>query len=190
MKKAALVAAALAMVLSLAACGNKDNNTVNDPAGGSGTTQNGGTGTNSGTNANDNGTANNNGSTTGSGMGTGSDVGTGTGAGTGTASNTTGTVDGAGTGTGTGTTAGAGTGTAAGTGNNTATSRSATGRSTVGNDLRRAADDVGDAMTGLVEDGRSAVARGTSTTSFQRMLDNARVHDVDGVLTDGENSRW
>ena len=183
MKKAALVAAALAMVLSLAACGNKDNNTVNDPAGGSGTTQNGGTGTNSGTNANDNGTASNNGSSTGSGMGTGSDVGTGPGAGTGTAGNTTGTVDGAGTGT--GTTAGAGTGTAAGAGNNTATSRS-----TVGNDLRRAADNVGDAVTGLVEDGRSAVARGTSTTSFQRMLDNARVHDMDGVLTDGENSRW
>ena len=180
MKKAALVAAALAMVLSLAACGNKDNNTVNDPAGGNGTTQNNGTGTNGGTNANDNGTANNNGSSTGSGMGTGSDVGTGTGAGTGTAAgNTAGTGNGAGTGTGTGTTAGAGTG------NNTATSRS-----TVGNDLRRGLDDVGDAVTGLVEDGRSAVARGTSTTSFQRMLDNARVHDVDGVLTDGENSRW
>ena len=180
MKKAALVAAALAMVLSLAACGNKDNNTVNDPAGGNGTTQNNGTGTNGGTNANDNGTANNNGSSTGSGMGTGSDVGPGTGAGTGTAAgNTAGTGNGAGTGTGTGTTAGAGTG------NNTATSRS-----TVGNDLRRGLDDVGDAVTGLVEDGRSAVARGTSTTSFQRMLDNARVHDVDGVLTDGENSRW
>ena len=180
MKKAALVAAALAMVLSLAACGNKDNNTVNDPAGGNGTTQNNGTGTNGGTNANDNGTANNNGSSTGSGMGTGNDVGTGTGAGTGTAAgNTAGTGNGAGTGTGTGTTAGAGTG------NNTATSRS-----TVGNDLRRGLDDVGDAVTGLVEDGRSAVARGTSTTSFQRMLDNARVHDVDGVLTDGENSRW
>ena len=185
MKKAALVAAALAMVLSLAACGNKDNNTVNDPAGNAGTTQNGGTGTNSGTNANDNGTANNNGSTTGSGMGTGSEAGTGTGAGTGTAGNTTGTDNSIGTGTGAGTTAGTGTGTAAGAGNNTATSRS-----TVGNDLRRAADDVGDAVTGLVEDGRSAVARGTSTTSFQRMLDNARVHDVDGVLTDGENSRW
>ena len=179
MKKAALVAAALAMVLSLAACGNKDNNTVNDPANGAGTTQNGGTGTNSGTNANDDGTASNNGSTVGSGMGTGSDVGTGAGNGTGTG---TGTGTTAGTGTGTGTTAGAG--------NNAATSRSAAGRSTVGNDLRRAADDVGDAVTGLVEDGRSAVARGTSTTSFQRMLDNARVHDVDGVLTDGENSRW
>ncbi|MBD5150095.1 MAG: hypothetical protein HDT18_06920 [Oscillibacter sp.] len=186
MKKAALVAAALAMVLSLAACGNKDNNMVNDPANGNGTTQNGGTGTNSGTNANDNGTANNNGSSTGSGLGTGSDVGTGTGAGTGTASgNNAGTNNGTGTGTGTGTTAGSGTGAAAGAGNNTATSRSA-----VGNDLRRAADNVGDAVTGLVEDGRSAVARGTSTTSFQRMLDNARVHDVDGVLTDGENSRW
>ena len=168
MKKAALVAAALAMVLSLAACGNRDNNTVNDPANGNGTTQNGDSGTNSGTNANGNGTATNNGSSTGSGMGTGSDVGAGAG---------TGTAAGNGTGTGTGSTAG--------TGGNAAASRS-----TVGNDLRRAADDVGDAVTGLVEDGRSAVARGTSTTSFQRMLDNARVHDVDGVLTDGENSRW
>ena len=50
------------------------------------------------------------------------------------------------------------------------------GRSRVGNDLRRAADDVGDAMTGLADAGRSAVTRGTSTTTFQRMLDNARVH--------------
>ena len=33
-------------------------------------------------------------------------------------------------------------------------------------------------------------ARGANMTSFQRMLDNARVHDTDGVLTDGENSRW
>ena len=29
-----------------------------------------------------------------------------------------------------------------------------------------------------------------NTTSFQQMLDNARVHDRDGVLTDGENSTW
>ena len=64
------------------------------------------------------------------------------------------------------------------------------GRSRVGDDLRRAADNVGDAVTGMVDEGRSAVARGTRTTTFQRMLDNARVHDVDGVLTDGENSRW
>ena len=28
-----------------------------------------------------------------------------------------------------------------------------------------------------------------NTTTFQRMLDNARVHDADGDLTDGENSR-
>ena len=49
---------------------------------------------------------------------------------------------------------------------------------------------MGDAVTSMVDEGRSAVARGTRTTTFQRMLDNARVHDVDGVLTDGENSRW
>ena len=171
------------MVLSLAACGNRDNNTVNDPANGSGTTQNGDSGANSGTNANDNGTANNNGSGTGSGMGTGNDAGAGAGTGT-AAGNNTGASNGTGT----------GTGSSAGTGSNAPTGRSnlgtAAGRSTVGNDLRRAADDVGDAVTGLVEDGRSAMSRGASTTSFQRMQDNARVHDVDGVLTDGETSRW
>ena len=64
------------------------------------------------------------------------------------------------------------------------------GRSRVGGDLRRAADSVGDAVTDLVDDGRNALARSTSATTFQRMLDNARVHDTDGVLTDGENSRW
>lgn len=66
----------------------------------------------------------------------------------------------------------------------------ASSRSTAGGDLRRAADDVGSAVTRLAEDGRDMVARGTGATSFERMLDNARVHDRDGVLTDGENSRW
>ena len=61
---------------------------------------------------------------------------------------------------------------------------------TAANTPADAADDVGDAMTGLADAGRSAVTRGTSTTTFQRMLDNARVHDTDGVLADGENSRW
>ena len=28
----------------------------------------------------------------------------------------------------------------------------------------------------------------TFGTSFQQMLENARVHDSDGILTDGENS--
>ena len=173
MKKAALIAAALAMTLSLAACGNRDNNTHDNQTSGTtenGTTNNGTTtnGTNNGgtTNGTTNGTTGSNDSIGGStGTGTGTDAGLGS---TGTGSN-------AGTGTGTGVGSSTGTGSA---------------RSSVGNDLRRAADDVGDAVTGLMDDGRSAVARNTNTTSFQRMLNNARVHDVDGVLTDGENSRW
>ena len=40
MKKAALLAAALAMVLSLAACGNRDDSTPDDPAAGGGTMDN------------------------------------------------------------------------------------------------------------------------------------------------------
>ena len=165
MKKAALIAAALAMTLSLAACGNRDNNTTDNQT--NGTTENGTT---------------NNGTTT---NGT-----NGSGTANGTTNGTTGSNDsiGGSTGTGTGTDAGlgnSGTGSSVGTGTGTGTTRSS-----VGNDLRRAADDVGDAVTGLMDDGRSAVARGTNTTSFQRMLNNARVHDVDGVLTDGENSHW
>lgn len=156
MKKAALIAAALAMTLSLAACGNRDNNTTDNQT--NGTTENGTTtnGTNGGstTNGTTNGTTGSNDSIGGS---TGTDAGLGNN----------------------------GTGSSVGTGTDTGTTRSS-----VGNDLRRAADDVGDAVTGLMDDGRSAVARGTNTTSFQRMLNNARVHDVDGVLTDGENSRW
>ena len=69
----------------------------------------------------------------------------------------------------------------------------------VGNDLRDAADDMGDAMGDAMDNARNALegntvnndrARSADTTSFQRMLDNARVHDRDGVLTDGENSAW
>ena len=33
-------------------------------------------------------------------------------------------------------------------------------------------------------------ATGANATSFQQMISNARVHDTDGVLTDGENSHW
>lgn len=167
MKKAALIAAALAMVLSLAACGNRDNNTSGSTPNGSSVTDPNGSGSiNGNNNSNVNGT--------GTGTGTGNNTGTGTG-----------TVAGTGTGNGTGTVTGTGTGT--GTGTNTGTG--AAGRSRVGSDLRRAADNVGDAVTGLVDDGRSALTRSTSATTFERMLDNARVHDTDGVLTDGENSR-
>ena len=52
-------------------------------------------------------------------------------------------------------------------------------------------DAVGDAVDGVQDalDGNNANNSRTNTantTSFQQMLDNARVHDRDGVLTDGE----
>ena len=43
--------------------------------------------------------------------------------------------------------------------------------------------------TGTGTAGDNAKSR-SDANSFQRMLDNARVHDTDGDLTDGENSRW
>ena len=63
-------------------------------------------------------------------------------------------------------------------------------RSSIGSDVRRGLDDVGDAVEDMWEDGKDAVRDMTRTTSFQQMLDNARVRDADGILTDGENSRW
>ena len=57
---------------------------------------------------------------------------------------------------------------------------------TVGGDLRGALDDAGRA----VEDAADGVRHAAGMTSFERMLDNARVHDVDGILTDGENAAW
>ena len=48
-------------------------------------------------------------------------------------------------------------------------------------------DDVADGLENAAGDaGRSRAG----DNSFQRMLDNARVHDTDGDLTDGENSAW
>ena len=141
MKRAAIFAMAAAMILSLAACGNRDNKnqgTANNGSANSGMTNGSGTNNNGTTN---NGTTNN-----------------------GTTNN--------------------------GTTNSGTTNNGGSGRS-VGNDLGRAADGVGDAVEDLWDDGRRAVDDLThSTSSFQRMLDNARVHDTDGVLTDGENSRW
>ena len=62
-------------------------------------------------------------------------------------------------------------------------------RSSLGNDVRRGLDDVGDAVEDMWDDGRNAVdnaARGTANnTSFQPMLDKARVHDVDGMSDGG-----
>ena len=72
----------------------------------------------------------------------------------------------------------------AGLNGNNSTDRSG---NSVGGDMRRAADDVGDAVDDLLGNGENATA---NRTSFQRMLDNARVHDADGILTDGENSQW
>lgn len=186
MKKAALLAAALAMVLSLAACGNRDNNSNPDNPG-STVTDNNGTGTNNGSSTgNNNGT--NNGAVPGN-NGTGSNNGTvpgnNNGTNNGTVPDNNGTTPGSNSGSLTGNN---GTGTGTGTGSTAGADNGAVSRA--GGALRRAADDVGDAVTGLVDGGRSAVARGTSTTTFQRMLDNAHIHDTDGVLTDGENSRW
>ncbi len=179
MKKAALIAAALAMVLSLAACGNRDDNTNDNPS--NGTTQNGG----STTDGNTNGTTGPSGPNTGN-SGVGADPGAGGSMGNGADSGLgTGADSGLGTGTGTG------TGSSGSVGGSTGTDAGGSmSRSRVGNDLRRAADNVGDAVTGLVDDGRDALTRSTSATTFERMLDNARVHDMDGVLADGENSRW
>lgn len=167
MKKAALIAAALAMVLTLAACGNRDNNDSNNQPNNN-TTQG-----DTGTNQNNSGTANhdpnsvNNGSSSMTNNGTGSTTNSGTNSSIGN---------------------GAGSSVNNSTGDSVTGARSM-GRSTVGNDLRRAADDVGDAVTDMVDGGRDALTRTTSTTTFQQMLDNARVHDTDGVLADGENSR-
>ena len=168
MKKAAIFAAALALAMSLTACGNRDNGGQTNGNQTNGTTQNG---QNSGVNDD----VNNSG---------GSSVGSG-----GSMTDPNG-VTGNGTGTGTGTNSGTGTGTGTNSGTGTGTNSSADSRSRVGSDLRRAADGVGDAVTDLVDDGRNALSRATSATTFERMIDNARVHDADGVLTDGENSRW
>ena len=166
MKRAAIFVVAAAMVLSLAACGNRDNKNQN---GNNGSSNSGMVGNNNGSNSgsnhdngannnmggNNNGSANNGGLTGNNGIGNnGSSLNNGSANNSGTANN------------------------------------SGSGRS-VGDDLRRAADGVGDAAEDLWYDGRRAVDDLThSTSSFQRMLDNARVHDTDGILTDGENSRW
>ena len=81
-----------------------------------------------------------------------------------------------------GDTAGGGTGGAAG--NNGASG-------SVGSGVRSAVDDAGRAVDDLVDDVTGTHRTGKANmTSFEKMLDNARVHDVDGVLTDGENANW
>lgn len=67
-------------------------------------------------------------------------------------------------------------------------------RSSVGSDVRRGLDDVGDAVEDMWDGGRRAVddaARGMAgSTTFQRMLDNARVTDVDGNMDGSASGRW
>jgi len=52
-----------------------------------------------------------------------------------------------------------------------------------GEDLKNGMEDVGDALTG--NDSRARTASGSS---YSQMVQNARVHDRDGDLTDGENA--
>ncbi len=54
------------------------------------------------------------------------------------------------------------------------------GDNSLANDARRAMDDVGGAVDDLLGTGENGTA---GRTSFQRMLDNAKVHDADGILT-------
>ena len=75
------------------------------------------------------------------------------------------------------------------TGNSGTTGGTTRERGTLGSGIRDAADDVGRAVDDLVDD-VTGQRRADTMTSFEKMLDNARVHDVDGVLTDGENARW
>ena len=67
-------------------------------------------------------------------------------------------------------------------------------RSSVGSDVRRGLDSMGDAVEDMWDGGRRAVddaARGAAgTTSFQQMLDNARVTDVDGNMDGSASGRW
>lgn len=150
MKRAAIFAAAAALVLSLAACGGQGDK--NQSANGAGAGQS----TANGSDANAPGTANggsaNGGITNGS---TSSDNGT-------TANSSA--------------------------GNDTRS------RSSLGSDVRRGLDDVGDAVEDIWDGGRNAVDDMTrsraNTTSFQRMLDNARVTDVDGTMDGSGSGRW
>lgn len=132
-KRGMILIAAMALVLLLAACGDRDNKNNGNTAG-NGVTDNNGT-ANNGT-ANNNGVTNNDGTANGSGM---------------TDSN-----------------------------------------GITGNDGRD--DSLMDEITGNngtdSSAGNNSRARQADTNSFQRMLDNARVHDTDGDLTDGENSSW
>ena len=61
---------------------------------------------------------------------------------------------------------------------------SANGDSTLGQDVKDALDDAGDALT----DGGKAVGQSFRGAGFDQMVRNGRVHDKDGDLKDRENS--
>ena len=136
MKKAAILAAALAMVLTFAACGNRDNNDPDDRSDGNTVTDN--NGVNGSNDRTDPITGNS--STNGNSSSTSRDPVTGSSGSSLTDDNDIidqddrddrDGLDNA--------------------------DNSSMGRSRVGNDLRRAADGVGDAMTGLADAGRDAI---------------------------------
>ena len=181
MKKAALLAAALAMVLSLAACGNRDDSTPDDPAAGGGTMDNNDPGVNN--NGITNGSRPGDGITDSSGLG-GSNGGTAGSAAPG-GSVTGGVPDSsldnsAGTGS---------NGSLTGSGNDTGTGAdnagTPAGRSRVGDDLRRAADNVGDAVTGMVDEGRSADAAHVEATGEDAGRDAPMAADGAGLRREG-----
>lgn len=64
------------------------------------------------------------------------------------------------------------------------------GLNDAGNAIGNGLNDVGDAITGN-NGATSGTNNGTvsSGVPYDQMLDNGRVHDSDGFLTDGENSR-
>ena len=157
MKKAVIFFAAAVLVLALAACGNRDNKNGNDNTG---VTTNGGQNSGSGTN---------------SGSGANGSAGTNSGSGfNGNAGANMGTA---------GNNGSAGSGGVSNRGNsglNGNNSTDGSGDNSLANDARRAMDDVGGAVDDLLGTGENGTA---GRTSFQRMLDNAKVHDADGILT-------
>ena len=94
---------------------------------------------------------------------------------------------------------GAGTGTAdtgsglnGGSGSGDNSSAADNGQNTVGGAVDDAVDGVRDAVKSgarNAEDLLNGVSRRTGGTGFRQMVRNGRVHDTDGDLTDGENSR-
>lgn len=144
MKKAAIFAAAAALVLSLAACGGQGDKNQNGAAGG----------TDPGVNSGDVNGGATNGSTNGA---------------------TNGTTNGS-------------------TSSDNGVNANGSTRSSIGSDVRRGLDNMGGAVEDMWDNGRRAVddaARGSAgSTSFQRMLDNARVTDVDGNMDGSASGRW